>query len=112
MTRLLLFLPLLLVSLPACAPEAQSSGAPPADSGDAYRRRDDAGWSPCVGARPAGCGRCPAGQNALWRRKADGSIEAACFDENTGEKVGVPRLRIVGGGSGAPVDDNGREVGG
>jgi len=37
MTRLLLLLPLLLVSLPACAPEASVSGAPPADSGDAYR---------------------------------------------------------------------------
>lgn len=111
MTRLLLLLPLLLVSLPACAPEASVSGAPPADTGDAYRRRDDAGWSPCVGARPAGCGRCPAGQNALWRRKADGSIEAACFDESTGEKVGTPRLRRVGG-DGVPVDDNGREVGG
>jgi hypothetical protein len=38
MTRLLLLLPLLLVSLPACAPEVPASGAPPADSGDAYRR--------------------------------------------------------------------------
>ena len=83
MTRLL---PLLLL---ACA----TAEAPTADTATEYRRRADDGWSPCVGARPSGCGRCPEGQNALWRRKSDGSIEVGCFDEATGEKVGTPSIR-------------------
>lgn len=84
--RALLFLALVGCSAPAEAP------APSADTAIEARRRDDDGWSPCVGARPAGCGRCPDGQKAMFRGVPP-NREFGCFDGAGNKTPSLPAAR-------------------
>ncbi len=90
----------------ACAEHAD---APIADS--AAAAREDDGWSPCVGARPSGCGRCPEGQQAKFKGVPP-NRQFGCFDRATGERMpGVPGFRTFAGRDGGVLrDDNGRAV--
>lgn len=105
--------PLLALPLVLCSGCEPLDEAPAAVTSSA---RDDRGWSPCMGPRPAPCGECPQGQVPLWRYRNptswwDWSREAACFDRVTGERKGTPRSPWSRANDGNGTrDDNGRDV--